>query len=883
MASGHWLPKTLDWAINIHIMKLVIVESPTKAKTIRKFLGSEYKVVASMGHVRDLPSSSDEVPAKWKKTEAGQLGVDVAHDFEPIYVISKDKTKIVKELKDLLKDADALYLASDEDREGESISWHLLQILKPTVPVYRMVFHEITAAAIKNALAHPRELDERLVRAQETRRILDRLVGYSVSPVLWKKIAYGLSAGRVQSAALKAIVERERERMKFKSAMYWDVTATLAKHEKFEARLIEFKGKTIAQSKDFDADSGALKNDRAHLLSEAEANALMASAPSASWKVMDVQTKDVKRKAPAPFTTSTLQQESNRKLKLSSRDTMRAAQKLYENGFITYMRTDSTNLSVDAMTAIKGLVTSRYGSEYVSEGARHDKAQAGAQEAHEAIRPSLAFTVPGDTGLRGAEHDVYELIWMRAIASQMRDAEQQQMSVRLEAEGNGYQANGTRILFPGFLRAYVEGADDVEQALVDRENPLPELAIGDTPNCESAKAESHETKPPARFTEASLVQFMEKEGIGRPSTYASVISTLTDRGYVHKATNALVPTFTAFAVTQVLERHLSDLVDVKFTSQMEAKLDQIAEGKLDYLPYLEQFFLGEHGLKTRLSNELEQIDPETAKTVNIPHAEGYVVRVGKFGPYVEKTLPNTGALAKASLPADMGPGDATPESLDALIKESQKGPTTLGQDPDSALQIYLRTGSYGPYLQLGEDAPEVPKPTKRLTKKEKDALPKVIKPKRVSIPKGVSLETLDREQALSILSLPRLLGAHPETQKEIRAGLGRFGAYVVHDGDFRTIKAPDDVLTIQLPRALEMLAQPKFGRGKRAAAGAEVGKDPADGKIITLHDGKYGRYVKKGTINATIPKEMGDGPISLEQALELITNKAPSSKTKKRR
>ena len=874
MASDAWLLKTLDYVINIDIMKLVIVESPTKAKTIRKFLGSEYKVVASMGHVRDLPSSSDEVPAKWKKTEAGQLGVDVAHNFEPIYVISKDKTKVVKELKTLLKDADALYLASDEDREGESISWHLLQILKPTVPVYRMVFHEITAGAIKKALENPRELDERLVRAQETRRILDRLVGYSVSPVLWKKIAYGLSAGRVQSAALKAIVDRERERMKFKSAQYWDVTATLNKHEVFDARLIEYNGKTIAQSKDFDADSGLLKNDKAHLLTEAEANTLKDTAPKAKWTITDVQTKDVKRKAPAPFTTSTLQQEANRKLKLSSRDAMRAAQKLYENGFITYMRTDSTNLSTDAQTAIKGLVASRYGAEYVNEHVRQEKAQAGAQEAHEAIRPSLSFTVPGETGLKGAEHDVYELIWMRTIASQMRDAEQQQMAVKLEADKNIYQANGTRIVFPGFLRAYVEGADDVEQALVDREHPLPDLHVGDQPACESAKAESHETKPPARFTEASLVQFMEKEGIGRPSTYASVISTLTDRGYVHKAANALVPTFTAFAVTQVLERHLSDLVDVHFTSQMEGKLDQIAEGKLDYLSYLENFFLGEHGLKTRLATELEHIDPETAKTVDIPHAEGYTVRVGKFGPYVEKTLPNTGALVKASLPPNMGPGDATTESLDELIKESQKGPTTLGQDPDSGLQIYLRTGSYGPYLQLGEDAPEVDK---------KDKKTKVIKPKRVSIPKGVALETLDREQALSILSLPRLLGEHPETKKEIRAGLGRFGAYVVHDGDFRSIKEPDDVLTIGLDRALEMLAQPKFGRGKRAAAGTEIGKDPADGKVITLHDGKYGRYVKKGTINATIPKELGEGAITLEQALELIANKAPAKKTRSKK
>lgn len=835
-------------------MKLVIVESPTKAKTIRKYLGNEYKVVASMGHVRDLPSSSDEVPAKWKKTEAGQLGVDVQNDFEPIYVISKDKSKVVKELKDLVKQASELYLASDEDREGESISWHLLELLKPSIPVHRMVFHEITEKAIKKALEHPRQIDERLVRAQETRRVLDRLVGYSVSPVLWKKIAYGLSAGRVQSAALKAIVDRERERLDFKSATYWDVTAVLKKSTSFDTRLVEYHGKTIAQSKDFDPDTGKLST-QAHVLTQQEAEALATSLPSTSLNVSDITVKEVKRKAPAPFTTSTLQQESNRKLKLSSRDTMRAAQKLYENGFITYMRTDSTHLAEDAVNAIKSLVDERYGQEYVYHGHRTEKSQAGAQEAHEAIRPSLAFTLPQNTGLSGNEYDVYELIWMRTIASQMKDAEQQQVSVKLTAETHLFQSNGTRMLFPGFLRAYVEGADDIEGALLDKDNPLPELMVGDVVLCESAKPESHETKPPSRFTEASLVQFMEKEGIGRPSTYASVISTLTDRGYIHKAGNALIPTFTAFAVTQVLEKHLSDLVDVHFTSSMEHKLDQIAEGKLDYLPYLHEFFLGSNGLKTRIANELDLIKPEVAKTVEIPHAENYIVRVGKFGPYVEKTLPLTGAITKASLPPDMGPGDATPERLEQLMQDALKGPTTLGLDPESGMNIYLRSGSYGPYLQLGEG----------------DDSDKKNKPKRVSIPKNIPLDSLDHDKAVAILSLPRLLGPHPESGKDIRAGIGRFGAYIVHDGDFRTIKAPDDVLTISLDRALQMLAEPKAGRGKRASTGKELGKDDK-GKLVTLHDGKYGRYVKRGTINATVPKEM-EGDISLDYAIELLNNK----------
>lgn len=845
-------------------MKLVIVESPTKAKTIRKYLGSDFKVVASMGHVRDLPSNSDEIPAKYKKTDVGQLGVDVENGFEPLYVISKEKTKVVKELKELMSSADELYLASDEDREGESISWHLLQILKPKVPVYRMVFHEITETAIKNALSHPRAIDERLVRAQETRRVLDRLVGYSVSPVLWKKIAYGLSAGRVQSAALKAIVDRERERMEFVSAHYWDVTAQLKHDSSFKATLISYNGIDIAQSKDFDPDTGTLKNPKVHLLSQQEAEDLAQTLPSQAWVVSDIQSKEVKRRAPAPFTTSTLQQEANRKLKLSSKEAMRTAQRLYEQGFITYMRTDSINLSQDAIQSIKQLVTERYGNEYVGFGARTDKAQAGAQEAHEAIRPSLSFTLPQKTGLTGAEYDLYELIWMRTIASQMKDSEQEQIVAKITVDAHLFQANGNRIVFPGYLRAYAEGADDIDQALTDKEHPLPALHPGLSVECTSLSADDHQTKPPARFTEASLVQFMEKEGIGRPSTYASVISTLLDRGYVHKTSNALIPTFTAFAVTQVLEKHLSDLVDVHFTSQMESKLDAIADGKLDYLPYLQEFFLGAHGLKSRLATELEKIQPEEAKTVIIPHAKDYHVRVGKFGPYVERTLPLTGATVKASLPTDMGPGDATAENLDHLIKEAQKGPTTLGLDPETGLNMYLRTGSYGPYLQLGEDSEDAK-----------------TKPKRVSIPKGIALDTLDHEKAVAILSLPRTLGTHPDTEKVIKAGIGRFGAYVVHDGDFRTIKAPDDVLSITLERALELFAQPKLGRGKRASiAGKEIGKDPSDGKAITLHDGKYGRYVKKGTINATVPKEHTTD-ITLTDALQWIEAKKTSKKPRR--
>ncbi len=845
-------------------MHLVIVESPTKAKTIRKFLGRDYEVIASMGHVRDLPSSQDEVPEKYKKTDFGRLGVDVDNDFAPLYVVNPKKTKLVTEIKRLLKDADDVYLATDEDREGESISWHLLDILKPKVPVHRMVFHEITKGAIDEALAHPRDIDEKLVHAQETRRILDRLVGYTVSPVIWKKIAFGLSAGRVQSPSLKAIVDRERLRMSFRKGSYWDVLAELEHNKtKFEAKLIFVNGKRVATGKDFDESTGKIKADAKDilLLDETTAKTVSDDARKADWNVTDVSQKETNRKPPAPFTTSTLQQESNRKIGLSSRDTMRVAQSLYEKGFITYMRTDSTNLSQDAIKGIKAVVTSRFGEEYIGE-ARTLVAAAGAQEAHEAIRPSLTFTAPQETGLSGSEYDVYELIWMRTMASQMKEAKQLQISVKLLANTNEFHASGMKILFPGFLRAYVEGADDVESALEEREKSLPEILIGDKPACQETKPLPHETKPPARFTEASIIQYMEKEGIGRPSTYAATISTLLDRGYVAKQGNALIPTFTAFAVTQLLEKHLADLVDVTFTSTMEKSLDKIAEGTEQWLPYLQKFYLGENGLRSRINDELDKIMPDEAKMIDLPDLDGYSVKVGKFGPYVESTLPITGAFIKASLPADMFPGEITKDAIDIVLKDAQKGPTSLGIDPATGLAIFLRTGSYGPYIQLGEEEEDSKK-----------------KPKRASIPANVPLETLDFNKALAILALPRFLGNHPETTKEIRAGLGRFGPYIVHDGDFRSIKEPDDVLSITLERALEMLSQPKGTRG--GGVGKEIGKHPDDGKSITLHSGKYGNYVKHGTVNATIPKEMKPEDVTIEKAIELIAERSTKAKPEK--
>ncbi|MCC7357611.1 type I DNA topoisomerase [Candidatus Uhrbacteria bacterium] len=850
-------------------MNLVIVESPTKAKTIRKFLNvKNYTIIASMGHVRDLPSSQDEVPAAFKKTTAGQLGVDVENDFKPIYIINKDKTKIVSEIKKLLKDASALYLATDDDREGESISWHLLDILKPKIPVYRMVFHEITKNAIETALSNPRNLNENLVHAQEARRILDRLVGYGVSPVLWKKISFGLSAGRVQSPSLKAIVDRERLRLMFRTGNYWDVSARLIQDSgSFNAKLIMTQGKKIASGKDFDEQTGSIKADGKNilLLNEVSAKKIADEAIRSEWKVTDLTKKEIHRKAPPPFTTSTLQQEGNRKLNLSSRDTMRAAQSLYEKGFITYMRTDSVTLSEEAIKGIRDMVTNRYGAEYITDAPKQFTNKENAQEAHEAIRPSLTFTPPQDTGLMGNERDVYELIWMRAIASQMRDAKQLQQTVTLEVATHLFNASGTKIVFPGFLRAYVEGADDIEQALEEKENVLPEIELNDTPKCQSAEPNEHETKPPSRFTEASLVQFMEKEGIGRPSTYAATISTLLDRNYVHKQGNALVPSFTAFAVTQLLESNMTDLVDVGFTKTMEEKLDQIADGKESWIPYLRHFYFGDHGLRQRIDESLNMIDPERAKIISLPTLQGYVIKVGKFGPYVETHLPITGALVKGSLPPELAPSDVTKEKIDEILKEASKGPTTLGEDPESGLLIYLRTGSYGPYLQLGEDS-EDPK----------------IKPKRVSIPKNIPLDILNHEKAVAVLALPRTLGIHPESGKNIKAGLGRFGPYIVHDGDFRSLKEGDDILTIQLTRALELLAIPKGTRGGRGMGGKIIGNHPTDNKPITVHDGKYGAYVKHGNLNASLPKDIKPEDVTIEKAIQLLEERADKKPAKKR-
>ena len=838
---------------------LVVVESPTKAKTIRKFLGRDFIVESCMGHIRDLPQSSKDIPEKFKKQKWAQLGVDTDHDFEPIYCVPKNKTKVVSLLKDKLKEVDRLLLATDEDREGESISWHLVETLKPQVPYRRMVFNEITKDAIIEALDDTREINANLVRAQEARRILDRLVGYTISPLLWKKVAYGLSAGRVQSVAVRLIVEREHERVRFHKSSYWDIEAENEKDAiKFHSRLISYAGKRVATGKDFDSTTGKLHEDRKAdtvALDEARTKSIAAELKSASWKVTEAEEKPVSRRPPAPFITSTLQQEANRKLGLSAREAMQVAQALYEQGYITYMRTDSTFLSQQALDAARMRITKLYGTEYLPEAPRtyEDKKARGAQEAHEAIRPAgTEMVTPEETGLTGLQLKLYDLIWKRTIASQMVNSKQRQLSVRFEVGQGIFAASGMTIEFPGFLRAYVEGSDDENAALEEKEVRLPSLKKGDAPMCLELSPQGHETKPPARFTEASLVQTMEKEGIGRPSTYASIIGTIIDRGYVRKAGNALVPTFTAMVVAKLLSRHLPEFVDLKFTSGMEDSLDTIAQGELDSIDYLKTIYFGEgakgEGLKTLVEKQEKEIDPAEARSIELEGLKGLSFRVGRYGAYVCRDTKEGEQCA--SIPDSQAPSEITAEIVNKLIDQKLNGSDALGKDPKTGLPIYVLSGRYGPYVQLGESEGE-------------DA-----KPKRVSLPAGMEPDQVTMEKALQLIELPKLLGLHPGTGKEIKAGLGRFGPYVVHDGDFRSIPKGESLFEIGLDRALDLFSKPKQGRG-RAAALREIAVPGREDKI-QLFSGRYGPYVKLGKINASLAEGMKPEDITLEQALDLI-------------
>jgi len=844
---------------------LVIVESPTKAKTIRKFLPKNFSVEASVGHIRDLPQSAADIPKAIKDQEWTKLGVNIEQDFEPLYIIPKGKSKVISDLRAKLKGADALYLATDEDREGESISWHLTEVLKPKVPVKRMVFHEITGTAIKKALEDCRDIDTKLVRAQETRRILDRLVGYTVSPLIWKKIAYGLSAGRVQSAALRLIVDRERERAVFKKARYWDLEAELAADGKtLKAKLTHVAGRRIATSKDFDETTGALASGKDVLvLDEKAAQELKAKLKSEKFKVKDLEERPFSQKPAPPFITSTLQQEANRKLGMSSREAMRTAQGLYEEGLITYMRTDSPSLSQEALKAARDCVKSLYGSEYLpDQPRRYSSKDSAAQEAHEAIRPAgTEFVHPDQTGLSGKPRDLYELIWMRTVASQMVDAEKKSLTAKIESKDSLFSASGTTILFPGFLRAYVEGSDDPEYALSQRESALPPLKIGLELTQKTIEAEEHETQPPGRFTEASLVRDLEKAGIGRPSTYASIITTLIDREYVRRNANALVPTFTGFAVTQLLEKHFAQLVDSKFTSEMEASLDEIAEGKKEYLPYLKHFFLGKMGLIEQIAQKDKKIDAKESRTLDLPHLPQIDVKIGRYGAYVVKPAKGDKEEIHASIPEDIAPADLTSEKVEEILALSEAGPKSIGSDPVSGKAIYCLSGRFGPYVQLGE-----------VTDQEQ-------KPRRASIPKGYDPRNIPISDALRWLSLPRNLGIHPETKADVLANNGRFGPYVQAGTDFRSLKKDDDVYTVTLARALEILAQPKSARAT-AKILKELGNHPESGKPLQVLDGKYGPYVKHKTISVSIPKETPIESVTLQVVLALLDSKKPAKKTR---
>ncbi|AFY59180.1 DNA topoisomerase I, bacterial [Rivularia sp. PCC 7116] len=854
---------------------LVIVESPTKAKTIRNYLPSDYRVEASMGHVRDLPQSASEIPAAVKGEEWAKLGVNVESNFEPLYVVPKTKKQVVSQLKQALKEASELILATDEDREGESISWHLYQLLKPKVPTKRMVFHEITSEAIKKALKNTRTVDEQLVRAQETRRILDRLVGYTLSPLLWKKIAWGLSAGRVQSVAVRLLVQRERERRAFNQGSYWDLKAVLSqtankgsKEQSFNSVLVSLAGTKLATGSDFDPATGKIAAGRkVVLLNEEEAEALKARITDKTWKVTNLDERPVTRKPAPPFTTSTLQQESNRKLRLSARDTMRVAQNLYEQGYITYMRTDSVHLSEQAVTAARECVQKLYGNEFLSPQPRkYTTKSKSAQEAHEAIRPAgSSFRTPQETGLSGRELQLYDLIWKRTVACQMADAKQTQITMHLLVEDAGFRSSGKRIDFPGFLRAYVEGSDDPEAALEDKEVILPNLKVGDNPSCKELQTVGHETQPPARFTEATLVKTLESEGIGRPSTYASIIGTIVDKGYAQLTNNALIPSFTAFAVTKLLETHFSEIVDPSFTSKMEQTLDDISTGEAEWLPYLKKFYLGEKGLDTLVKERESQIDINTSRTVdlNIPDVK---IRIGKFGAYLEAE--NGDEVVTASIPRDLTPSDLDPEKVEKLLKQKTEGPDQVGIHPETAQPIFMLIGPYGPYVQLGEKSEENPKP------------------KQASLPKNVKPEDVTVEMAVGLLALPRKLGEHPETGASVQANLGRFGPYVVHNAkegkDYRSLKAGDDVLTVSLERALELLSQPKKGRGSRSNAKKplrELGSHPDNEEPVNIYEGPYGVYIKHGKTNVGIPEGETVESITLEKALELLANKAPKGKS----
>ena len=827
--------------------KLVIVESPAKAKTISKYLGNDFEVLASVGHIRDL-AEPKELPAEKKKGPLGKFSIDVDNDFEPFYTISAGKSKTVSELKSALKGAEELYLATDEDREGEAIAWHLLEVLKPKVPVHRMVFNEITKDAIQEAVSNTRSINDNLVEAQETRRVVDRLVGYEISPVLWRKINRGLSAGRVQSPAMRMIVDRERERMAFKEASYSSITAQLKEDSvEFEAKLSSIAGEKLAGSKSFDESGNLVQKVR--VLSPAEAEALAASLVGANLEVSSVEAKPTTRKPYAPFTTSTLQQEASRKLGMSAKQAMDTAQQLYQEGYITYMRTDSPNLSQQAISASISAAKELFGADSVHDSPRLYGAKSkNAQEAHEAIRPSgESFKHPSELAslLHGRSLALYELIWRRTVASQMADAKLSTTTAKFAITHQGeeleFSASGTTVLFKGFLAAYDESSDTKEP-----EAKLPKLDVGQKLTAKEVLPKNHSTQPPARYTEASLVKALEEQGIGRPSTYAAIISTIISKGYVVKRGNALVPEWISFTVTRFLEENFGNLVDYEFTAKMENDLDRIALGELDRSGWLKNFYCGDEGLQAVVSS-LGESDPRAINTFEL--AEGIALRTGKFGPYLEVMENDERRIV--NIPEALTPDELTVEKAQELIDAPPASDRVLGQEPETGLDIIVKDGRYGPYITLVDEGNP--------------------KPKTASLFKTMSVDTVSYEEALKLLSLPRTIGVDPESGTEITAQNGKFGPYLKRGTDSRSLASEEQIFELSLEEAIEIYKQPKYG-GRRTAATPlkEFGDDPASGMPVVAKTGQFGNYVTDGVINATIPKDEPIEEIANDRAYELL-------------
>lgn len=844
---------------------LVIVESPAKARTISGYLGRNFVIEASIGHVRDLPEGAKQIPAQYKSEDWAYLGVNVSKDFEPVYIIPPGKTEQVRKLKKLVQEADRLYLATDEDREGEAISWHLRELLKPRVPVHRLVFHEITKEAILEALEQPRDIDEALVRAQETRRILDRLYGYEVSPLLWRKVRPRLSAGRVQSVAVRLIVDRELERMAFHSAEYWDLSGTFAAQsahsEEFTTELVSVDGRAVPSSRDFDPATGRIRDPQLLLLDADAARALAARLQAATFRVASLEEKPYVSRPYPPFTTSTLQQEANRKLRFTARRTMQVAQQLYETGHITYMRTDSTNLANVAVEAARDLVTTLYGREYLPTEARQYRTKVkNAQEAHEAIRPAgHPFDAP--ESLRGELSDeafkLYDLIWKRTIASQMADARGRRIVLTVDGGGAIFQVTGKTIDFAGYLRAYVEGADDPQAELADQEALLPDVTVGQALRCVNLQTKQHHTQPPPRFSEATLTRALEEMGIGRPSTYAVIIDTIIGRQYVFKRGNALVPTWVAMAVSQLLQAHLPELVDYRFTAQMEDDLDAISRGEAEHIAYLRRFYFGNGhpGLKQQLTSKTDEISARDVSRIPIARpagAEPIYVRVGRYGPFLEQ------GERRASLPDDLAPDELTQAKAEEMLSHAAAAEEPLGICPDTHKPVYLKVGRFGPYVQRG-------------TPEDED------KPQNASLLKGMQPADVTLEVALRLLSLPRTLGLHPQSNEPVVAHNGRFGPYVKCGAETRSLPATLSPLDVSLSQALELLAQPKAARRSFGAPREPLrllGESPITKEPVRLLSGRYGLYVADGQTNASLPKESSPDELTLPQALELLAARA---------